>query len=380
MRPSPQRPDSTGTPVHVVLSVHGGRAHVREQIESLKAQSDPGWRLLVRDDGSTDDSPALLEACARDDARIEIVREPVGRLGTRASYSLLLALAQARGADWVALCDQDDVWLPDKLARQRALAGRIGADPADVWLLHSDLAVTDAGLDAVHRSLMGFMGLRHQDEGALGTLLVQNFVTGCSAMVSRGLLGLALPIPEHAVVHDWWLALSAAACGRIAFDAAATVLYRQHDGNQIGARGYRQSIRGLLGRTLALRRHPPHELLATIAQAAALRERLAEHRVAGDDSPALGDALRVLDAYLPLFAPGVGRLRRLRGLRDLGVGRQDRLRRWALELKLLTTAVEVDAGGGRVPASAAAGAPRRSPAIASPPQPASPPRAGDAIR
>jgi hypothetical protein len=364
--------------------VHGGGAHVREQIESLRAQSDPGWRLIVRDDGSTDESAALLEACARDDARIEIVREPVGRLGTRASYSLLLALARERGADWVALCDQDDVWLPDKLARQRALAERLGADPADAWLLHSDLAVTDAGLAPVHGSLMGFMGLRHQDEGALGTLLVQNFVTGCSAMVSRGLLGFALPIPDQAIVHDWWLALSAAACGRIAFDAAPTVLYRQHADNQIGARGYRESIRRLLGRTLALRRHSPDELLATIDQAAALRERLVGHRVGGHDSPALRDALRVLDAYLPLFAPGVGRLRRVRGLRGLGVGRQDRLRRWALELKLLTTPVttpvEMDAHRGRVPGAASAGAARRSPASLPSAQPASPPRAGDAIR
>jgi glycosyltransferase involved in cell wall biosynthesis len=330
-----------GTLVHVVLSVHDGGDHLDALLESLAAQSHAAWRLIARDDGSTDDSLRRLEAFARSDGRVEILPTSGTRIGTRASYSALLEASLERGADWVALCDQDDVWLPDKLARHRERLESVSADPADPWLAHSDLVVVGPRLDRRHGSLMRYMGIRHQDSGALGTLLVQNFVTGCASVSSRGLLAIALPIPEAAVMHDWWLALVAAAVGRIAFDPACPILYRQHAANQIGARGYARSLWSLARRSLALRRHEAGELIATIRQAEALRARLREGRVADAGVPGLRDADRLVSEYVDSWRPGVGRLDRLRTLRRLGVGRQDVVRDLALRLKLLSTRLDV---------------------------------------
>ena len=135
----------------------------------------------------------------------------------RGSYSRLLERALDEGADWVALCDQDDWWLPQKLERLVERAEELDSEAP--WLLHSDLSVVGPDLELRHRSLFASMGLRHEAEHALQVLLVQNFVTGCSAFVSRGLLEAALPVPASCVMHDWWLALCAAAEGRIAFES-----------------------------------------------------------------------------------------------------------------------------------------------------------------
>lgn len=70
----------------------------------------------------------------------------------------------------------------------------------------------------------------------LNRLLMQNVATGCTVMINRPLLELALPIPDAAIMHDWWLALVAAAFGKIGTVHEATVLYRQHGGNDTGAR------------------------------------------------------------------------------------------------------------------------------------------------
>lgn len=314
--------------------------HLRELIDSVLAQTDSRWCLLARDDGSTDGGRELLEELASLDARIEIVDHGAAHLGTCASFSRLLECAVGRGADWVALCDQDDVWLPGKLAAHRSRLAALSADPSDCWLLHSDLAVVGRDLAPVHTSLLGYMGIRHQDANALETLLVQNFVTGCSALASRGLLEIALPVAPDAVMHDWWLALCAAAGGRIAFDPTAHVQYRQHAANQVGAKGYRASLLRLLGRTLSTRRHSPDELLATVDQAAALASRLRERTADSTSSPALLRARDLVSEYVALFDANVGRWRRVRGLRRLGVGRQDRIRDAALKLKLLTTALQ----------------------------------------
>ncbi len=224
--------------IFIVVATCNGARYLRDQIRSIQNQTLTNWRMLVRDDGSSDDTLRIVRELAEHDPRIEVLGLlPGERLGVVRNFALLLERAFVLGAEAVFLADQDDVWLPDKIERQMrtldAAQIRHGSDVA--LLVHSDLRVVDENAEPVGRSFLQMRGLVHLDDGPLRGLMAQNFVTGATVLVNRPLLGLALPVPAEAVLHDWWLALCAAACGRLEFDPVPTVLYRQHGTNLIGA-------------------------------------------------------------------------------------------------------------------------------------------------
>jgi glycosyltransferase involved in cell wall biosynthesis len=205
-----------------------------ELLDSLFAQSEQDFTLLVADDGSGDATVAILEHyAARHPGRIRIVardRQPLGALG---NFARLIDHARA---DYLMLCDHDDVWLPDKIAltleRMQALERVHGG--ATPLLVHTDLKVVDAELREIAPSLFRYSGI-DPTRNDLRSLLTANVATGCTLLANRALYERARPVAPEAMMHDHWLALVAAALGRISCIATPTILYRQHGGNAIGA-------------------------------------------------------------------------------------------------------------------------------------------------
>jgi len=155
-------------------------------------------------------------------------------LGPAMAFGRVLAETTA---PFVCFCDQDDVWLPEKLATTVGLLEQLArATGGGPLLVHSDLAVVDASLLPVAASFDRYQNLGARSRTALRHLLVQNSVTGCTVCMNRSLVDLVVPIPAEAVMHDWWTALVAAAFGRIVYHPAALVNYRQHGSNVRGAR------------------------------------------------------------------------------------------------------------------------------------------------
>ncbi len=190
--------------IAVLLATYNGAAFLEAQLASLEAQSFPHWRLLVRDDDSTDDTPQILRAwAARHPGRIALLEDGAGRQGVVGNFARLLA---ACDAPWFMCCDQDDVWLPDKLAvfaeRMATLENRLGPDTP--ILIHSDLAVVDCDLAPIAASFWRYQGLDVRRGGRFRALLRRNVVTGCVCMGNAALRRLAIPIPAEARVHDWW--------------------------------------------------------------------------------------------------------------------------------------------------------------------------------
>ena len=219
----------------MVLSAYNGERHIAEQIESIRAQRFADWTLIVRDDGSTDNTVEIIESFAKRDPRISLVSDKRGNIGPWASFGELLAIARERGAEYVFLADQDDVWHPVKIAEQWALMDaheKINGTHQPV-LVHSDLKVVDDDLQEIHSSFREFQRSSYDPSDPLSTLLIHNAVVGCTIGVNRALLDFALPIPAGAW-HDWWLALSAAATGVIDSTQSPSVLYRQHSHNVVG--------------------------------------------------------------------------------------------------------------------------------------------------
>lgn len=222
--------------IDILLATYNGARYLPELLESLERQTFEEWRLIVRDDGSGDASVSIVEAWAQGTgASLLIVRDDLGGLGAAASFGALLEVSDA---PYFMFCDQDDVWLPNKMIRllelMRQTEARRGGQPV---LAHSDLVVVDAKLQPIHHSIRSYMRLAQASAGRpLQHLMVQNVVVGCASIGNASLRRAALPISKDCMMHDWWLALVAAAFGEIAELREPTVLYRQHGQNVLGAR------------------------------------------------------------------------------------------------------------------------------------------------
>ncbi len=264
--------------VDVLLATWNGERHLAALLDSLLAQTHPDLRVLVSDDGSTDGTRALLERYRpRFGGRLLLLpQRPAGRGGLGNFEYLMQASLDDAQAAWALFCDQDDVWLPHKIAQTLAAMRHIeqGAEPGAPCLVHTDLRVVDEALAPIADS---FVRYQHMDPAHCTPrdLLSMNQVTGCATMVNRGLLAMALPFPAEVVVHDWWCAVLSGS-GRRVFVDEPTLLYRQHAVNQIGAHS-----RSLPQRVLRLLRNAPAVLRGAGAagrnsyrQAQALEQRL----------------------------------------------------------------------------------------------------------
>ena len=224
--------------IDILLATYNGERFVERQIQSILDQMDCRCRLLIRDDGSSDATRSIVECfAARQPGQIVHVDDGSPRLGACRSFGRLL---QHADADYLVFCDQDDVWLPGHistpLARIKAVEEELGAGVP--VLAHTDLVVVDENLRMIAPSFWSYSNLNPYGGTRLNRLLIQNVVTGSATMINRSLAQLASPIPQGAVLHDWWLALVAAALGRIETIPEKTVLYRQHGRNSLGATSY----------------------------------------------------------------------------------------------------------------------------------------------
>ncbi|WP_243370836.1 glycosyltransferase family 2 protein [Geotalea sp. SG265] len=220
--------------VDLLLATFNGEHYLGEQLVSLFAQTCQDWRMIISDDGSTDDTRAIIESCQTAHGNVTSLSSTDTTLGPCGNFARLL---QHSTADYVMFCDQDDVWLPRKIEKTLAKMGEMEAHYGKEMplLVHSDLKVVDCALQPLAPSFWRYHGT-NPDAIAFNRLLVQNVATGCTVMINKPLRELALPIPAEARMHDWWLCLVAAAFGRIGYVNEPTVLYRQHGRNDSGAK------------------------------------------------------------------------------------------------------------------------------------------------
>jgi len=222
--------------VCILLATNNGQPYLPKQFESIFQQTCPDWRLYIRDDHSSDETVGIISRYLGAQECIQ-VQDNFGRLGVVGNFSRLIEVARQDQGVYFFLSDQDDVWYANKLADQLALMHVLEEKyPGQPLLVHSDMEVVDVSLNQVHPSFMQYQNIRNEDRNPLKVLLTQNFVTGCTVLVNRQLLDVALPVPKEAMMHDWWLALCAATFGHIGYIDQPLVQYRQHGSNAVGAK------------------------------------------------------------------------------------------------------------------------------------------------
>ena len=262
--------------VSVALCTHNGEVYVEEQLRSILEQSRPPQEIVVSDDASTDDTLGVIERVLLN-WRAEHSASPIHThvlrnspaLGVTANFEQAMA---ATSGDLIALSDQDDIWVPDRLHRMSdEFALR-----SDLDLLHADARLVDGSGVAMGVSLLETLGINAADRAAvhdgdaIALLLRRNVVTGATVMLRRSAFERAQPFPAE-WVHDEWLAMVAASTGVVDLLDASLTDYRQHGANQIGVT--RLNAAGRLGRLTAPRTARNARLLA---RAAVLTERASQ--------------------------------------------------------------------------------------------------------
>lgn len=220
--------------VNILLSTYNGEAFLRQQLDSLLMQTDVDFSIIVRDDGSTDGTLAILDEYAVLHTSLSIVRGQ--NLGPAESFMTLLAMAP--DADYYAFADQDDVWDHDKMA-------------AAVALLAPDDENTSCAFDSAAPAIY-FSQTRLVDANLLplptpqltplltfGESMVYAFATGCTMVLNRSLRDIIVTHRPATLpmLHDYWCYLVAGAIGaRVCYDPTPHILYRQHAANVVGLR------------------------------------------------------------------------------------------------------------------------------------------------
>lgn len=215
--------------VYILLSTFNGQKFLDEQIDSLYNQKNISTHLIIRDDGSSDDTVAIIEKWVNKyPSWITFLKG--NNIGFACSFANLVsnALNLYPKAQYFAFCDQDDVWLPDKLYKAVNILSKL---PSTVPTLYfSNSTVVDSNLEPICLFWRA-NEVRPSKEGAL----IQNFAQGCTEVFNRHAASMFVDhFTEDVKLHDYFIYLQCIFLGKVIYDENSYLLYRQHGNNQIG--------------------------------------------------------------------------------------------------------------------------------------------------
>ncbi|KRL02138.1 glycosyltransferase family 2 protein [Liquorilactobacillus capillatus] len=216
--------------VAILMSTYNGLKYLKDQINSILAQDYKEWDLYIRDDVSSDDTISILRDYEKKYTNIHIVENNNTNLGAKKSF---LELTRVVNAKYYMFSDQDDFWLPQKVSATLKLmksAERKGSNDIPV-LVHTNYRIVDSKLNELRTPPASF-----KDYTDLSSLAINNSITGCTMMINDTLKQMIGNVnAEEVGMHDWWFGLIASCFGIVEYLPQVTILYRQHEGNVVGA-------------------------------------------------------------------------------------------------------------------------------------------------
>lgn len=205
--------------ISVCMATYNGSKFIREQLESILSQLPTDAEVVVADDGSTDDTLAIVNSFG--DGRIRVL-PPEKHLGVVYTYER--ALLASKG-EFIFLADQDDIWLPGKVEKVLAALNDGDLVVHDAWMLRPS---DTQGSPWVRSGMLS--EIRPYTKGVFANWWKNSF-TGCCMAFRRSILDRALPFPRNLPMHDQWLGLVAEKFFRVSYVTEPLVEYRQHSGN-----------------------------------------------------------------------------------------------------------------------------------------------------
>lgn len=222
--------------ITILMATYQGAAYLAQQIDSILSQTYWDWQLFISDDLSSDNTREIIAGYTNQYPK-KIFEWKNQTASGGAEFHFFKMISRLKDAQYVAFCDQDDIWLPNKLMdtfkKMQQLETQLGNNTP--ILVHSDLKVVDKDLNIIHNSFFSFQNIS-PERTKLRHYLVQNNITGCTMLINQSLLQKIDYIPSVCTMHDWWIALIASCFGKIDVVSKPLVLYRQHQNNQVGAK------------------------------------------------------------------------------------------------------------------------------------------------
>ena len=209
--------------IQVLISTYNGEKYLKELIESVLNQDTKQLTLIIRDDGSNDNTLKILSRYSKN-KYIKIFTE--NNIGIIQSFFKLLKISSPN-SDYYAFCDQDDIWMRDKLSRA---INKLNEFSEEIPLMYcSRTILVNDKLDIIKYSKIP------RRQPSFRNALVENIATGCTIVINNSARKLILKqIPLSALMHDWWVYLTLSAFGKVIYDVEPKILYRQHSSNIIG--------------------------------------------------------------------------------------------------------------------------------------------------
>ena len=221
----------------IIMAVYNGQEYIREQLESLKDQTYTEWRLVIRDDRSSDKTAEIVKKFS-DEVEQEVIFKVNEKPSGSAKNNFALLINDAKESDYVMFCDQDDIWKKDKIEitfnKMKQAEERYGRDFP--LLVHGDVEVIDENGNINADSMFEMSHINADSK--LPQILIQNHVTGCTMMCNKKLIaGISeYTSSEYIIMHDYLAALYASVFGKIEVIKKPLLSYRQHSGNSVGAK------------------------------------------------------------------------------------------------------------------------------------------------
>lgn len=225
--------------IEILLATYNGEKYIKEQLDSILKQDYDNWIVRACDDASSDKTyDILMEYKNAYPTKFIVERNEKGTGSAKLNFFNLIKNSTC---EYVMCCDQDDVWLPNKISLTIEKMKETETDHTPV-LVHTDLKVVDQDLNVLSDSFFEYSQLNKSLE--YKDTLIQNSVTGCSLMMNRALVSLVQKESDFQdiLMHDWLITVLAAGTGKIAFVDCPTILYRQHSVNSVGAKQYGISL------------------------------------------------------------------------------------------------------------------------------------------
>jgi glycosyltransferase involved in cell wall biosynthesis len=210
----------------ILIATYNGELYIAEQLDSILNQSFQEYMIICRDDISTDNTFSILHSYQKKYPNIIKVSQNKERLGVVSNFEKLI---EDSSSEYMALCDQDDIWHKDKLRiSMNALESRNQKIPL---LFHSDLVMVDSNLKLLNSSFFKKRGYAFPKEKSLDIFLGRSGVMGNTMVFNKNLKNSILPFPKSLIVHDYWIALVNEAIGERISYHEALIDYRLHSNN-----------------------------------------------------------------------------------------------------------------------------------------------------
>lgn len=219
--------------VDILLPVFNGEHYLADQIDSYFAQSYDNWKLIIRNDGSTDNSQSVINSyCEKFPEKIECILEPKENIGLVGSMNILLNHSDG---DYIMFSDQDDVWLSEKIQISLDEVHKLEKEATKVpVMICTDAKCVDSNLNLIEDSFFRNQKFKDGVVGDTEKMLALNEVQGCTVMINRAAKDYIMPLPDFLHIHDMWIGVMISHYGKVSYIHKPTLLYRQHTKNTLG--------------------------------------------------------------------------------------------------------------------------------------------------